>query len=300
MKSFFSICPTVLLVSFLAIFASSCLNGDDPDTSFQDQWVQDTTAIGSYLRTNNITAMTDVSGVRFVIDQLGSGFPPKSSAKVTYTGKLLTNEIFDEGTNVTFNLSNLIPGFQIGLSLFPEGTKGRIYIPSGYAYGETVRNGIPANSNLIFEIELVDAITTTTENNQLASDTVAIDTYLANNSINAIKDPSGLRYVINQTGTGPMANLYNKVKLAYTGKILSSGVVFFEGTNGPSATFDSRVINYIYSFQAGLTKLQAGGKATFYVPSGLGFGSSSTQGTNVTIPANSNLIFEMELVEIVE
>lgn len=61
------------------------------------------------------------------------------------------------------------------------------------------------------------------------------------------------------------------------------------------------MINYIHAFQAGLTKLKVGSKATLYVPSVLAFGDQPVTGNGgITIPANSNLLYEVELVEIVE
>jgi len=297
LQSFFI--PIVILSTIF----TSCLDKDSgPSLSLEEQWALDTTAIGNYLRTNNIPALKDPSGVRFVIESLGTGFPPKlsSKVKVTYVGRFLSEVIFDQGTNVTFDVNGLIPGFQIGLALLPEGTKAKIYIPSGYAYGNRGVNDIPANSNLIFEIELIEVVTSEAEKNQLGADTVAIDTYLENNSINAIKDKSGLRYVITEEGSGPKPGLYDKVELKYTGKLLADGKVFFSGTNGPTATFDSRVINYLYAFQAGLPNLPVGSKAIFYVPSGLGFGNQAVSNSTTNIPANSNLIFEMELLEIIE
>lgn len=286
----------------LGIVASSCLNTDsDQSISFEEQWIKDTTAIGEYLRKENIPALKDVSGVRFIIDSLGSGFPPKisSSIKFKYVGKLFTGQIFEQNT-VTASLQDMIAGMKIGLALMPEGTKGRVFIPSGYAYGQDAVNAIPENSNLIFEVQLLDVVFTEVEKQRLTADTLAIDEYLTNKSLPFIKDPSGIRYHITEVGTGPIPTLYNKVRIKYTGKILSSEIVFFSGTNGPTELFDSRVINYIYGFQAGLTKLPVGSKAIFYVPSGLGFGSQAVQGSGVTVPANSNLMFEMELQEIVE
>jgi len=300
MRSFFS---SLIAVLILVSLFTSCLDTDSgPNLSLEEQWAIDTTAIGNYLRSNNISALKDVSGVRVVIESLGTAFPPKfsSTVKVSYTGRFLSEEIFDQGTNVTFDMGDLIPGFQIGLALLPEGTKAKIYVPSTYAYGNRDVNDIPANSNLIFEIELVEVVITEFEKQQLGTDTIAIDTYLTNNSIPAIKDKTGLRYVVTEEGSGPKPGLYDKVKLKYTGKLLSDSTVFFSGTNGPSATFDSRVINYLYSFQAGIPKLPVGSKSTFYVPSGLGFGFQAVSSSLASIPANSNLIFEMEILEILE
>jgi FKBP-type peptidyl-prolyl cis-trans isomerase len=83
---------------------------------------------------------------------------------VKYKGTLLSNPDlppFDEsvsGTKFPFPLSGLILGWQLVLPKFvPVGTKVTLYIPSGYAYGASVAAGgkIPANANLIFDIELV-------------------------------------------------------------------------------------------------------------------------------------------------
>jgi len=294
--------PILLITICLSMFVSSCFDtGSEPVLSFAEQWAKDTTAIGSYLRSKNINAQIDASGVRFVIDSLASGFPPKSNSTVNfiYTGRFLSGTIFDQG-DISGVVNSFIGGFQVGLSLLPEGSKARFYIPSGYAYGTAGASGIPPNSNLIFEIQLKDVVTSTTEMQQLAIDTVAIDDYLSKNSINAIRDKSGLRYVITQLGTGPQPDLYSRVKINYTGKLLSTGTAFYSGTGEPSVSFDSRVINYLYGFQVAFPKLPVGSKATLYIPSGLGFGTQILTSGSITIPANSNLMYDVELVQIVK
>jgi FKBP-type peptidyl-prolyl cis-trans isomerase len=292
--------PIALLVVCFSFF-SSCMDPEtDPGLSFEEQLAKDTTEIGVYLRSKNITALKDASGVRFVIDSLASGFPPLITNTVSfkYTGRFLSGAVFDQGA-ISGVVSSYVTGFQVGLSLLPEGSKGTFYIPSGYAYGVSGAQGIPPNSNLIFEIELTDVVTTDAQKQQLATDTVAIDNYLATNSIDAVRDKSGLRYVITQLGTGPQPDLYSKVKINYTGKLLNNGTVFYTGSNAPSAQFDSRVINYLYGFQVALPKLPVGSKATIYIPSGLGFGNQVLTSGSVTLPANSNLMYDIELVDIV-
>jgi FKBP-type peptidyl-prolyl cis-trans isomerase len=44
------------------------------------------------------------------------------------------------------------------MKLLPEGSTAVLYIPSALAYGKFGTSGIPGNSNLIFEVELVDVI----------------------------------------------------------------------------------------------------------------------------------------------
>ncbi|HNR72904.1 MAG TPA: FKBP-type peptidyl-prolyl cis-trans isomerase [Cyclobacteriaceae bacterium] len=293
------------LLALVSVMLSSCLNNEVPVNEAEEQWKADTTVIGAYIRANEIPALKDASGIYFNITELGSGFPPKSTSQVRFGYKVYimgSTVVLDENDEALSDIMDLIPGMRIGLSLMPPGSVAELYVPSGYAYGTATLPTIPANSNLKFEVELISVTIPTSQLNQLGADTVALDQYLTTNSVeNVIKDTTGLRYVITEEGDGAIPTLYNKVKINYTGKILSNGNTFFTGSNSPTPNFDSRVINYIHAFQAGLTKLKVGSKATLYVPSVLAFGDQPVTGNGgITIPANSNLLYEVELVEIIE
>ncbi|MBN8577715.1 MAG: FKBP-type peptidyl-prolyl cis-trans isomerase [Cytophagales bacterium] len=290
-----------------SLFLTACLNSEPAGNEFEEQWIKDTTAIGIYVRSNGIPAYKDVSGVYFHITQAGSGFPPTSTSSVRFGYKLSllgSTSSVQESASLLENISNLVPGTQIGLSMMLPGSKAVVFIPSGYAYGGSALPGIPANSNLKFELELLEVPSNNTAavQNQLSADVQAIDAYIATNNIeDVIEDPSGIRYKVQMNGSGPTATLYNKVRLNYTGKLLTTGTTFFTGSNEPSAVFDSRVINYIYAFQAALVNMKAGSKITLYVPSPLGFGNQSVTGQGgVNIPANTNLVYELELVNILQ
>lgn len=280
----------------VSITVTSCLHGDD-DIDVDARYQADIQEIDSYVQAKNISVYKDRSGIRFHIDQFGSGLPAKlgQTVNVKYQGRLLSDEtLFDEGT-IKLQVSQLIAGWQYAMLILPKGTKGSIYIPSGLGYGSNEIGKIPANSILMFDIDILDIIKGAAEIQQEKSDIVAIDKYLADKSINAHKDSTGVRYVITTVGTGLTPTWFEKVRVKYNGKVLSSGTEFFNGTSEPGETFDSRVADYIHGLKVSILSLKVGGKGTFYVPSGLGFGATE----NVSVPANSNLVFEVELLDIV-
>ena len=93
----------------------------------------------------------------------GKGANPKATdtVKVHYHGTLLDGTVFDSsvkrGEPATFPLNQVIKGWTEGLQLMPVGSKYRFQIPAALAYGEEgFGNAIPPNSDLTFEIELIE------------------------------------------------------------------------------------------------------------------------------------------------
>lgn len=130
-----------------------------------------------------------------------------------------------------------------------------------------------------------------TTEEQLEKDVATIDKYLADHSITALSDESGLRYEITTAGTGVKPTLSSTVTVKYVGKFLDSGSIFDQSTNAVSFP----LANLIKGWQIGFPLLAKGSKATLYIPSGLGYGK---QGYPPTIPSNANLIFDVELIDV--
>jgi FKBP-type peptidyl-prolyl cis-trans isomerase len=284
---------------------SSCLTaGEDP---FGARLEKDIKKIDDYLLANNISAIKDISGIRYTVDILGKGFPPRISdnVKFDYTGKFLDGSVFETKSITTFTpISNFIAGFQVGFPQIPSGSTVTLYIPSGYGYGQNSTSTIPANSILVFTIKLKQVQLVSAELSQLHLDTLAIDAFLTNAAIeNVLKDTTGLRYTIETPGSGDAPTWFNRVKISYKGYLISNGSkgsLFIDGVNEPNSDSDSRVITYIKGFQFGLQKMRKGGKATLYMPSVMAFGTNSFTLGSTNIPPNSNLIYEVELLDILE
>jgi len=135
------------------------------------------------------------------------------------------------------------------------------------------------------------------------------------NLAKAIELPSGLKYVITNTKNGKRPKNGVKVKLNYAG-YFDNGNIF--DTNDEEVAKkhgiynENRAINNGYSplittygpearlitgFREGLQKMKLGDAALLFIPSHLGYGS---QGAGGVIPPNSNLVFEVELLELVK
>src|SRR6267378_961462 len=96
------------------------------------------------------------SGLQYKVLKEGSGAQPKSSDTGTVTDGTEFDSSYKRGQPATFPVSGVIKGWTEALQLMKVGSKLQLFIPANLAYGEQGRPGIPPNSALIFEVELMD------------------------------------------------------------------------------------------------------------------------------------------------
>lgn len=134
------------------------------------------------------------------------------------------------------------------------------------------------------------------------------------NRAKAIELPSGLKYVITETKDGVKPNSGASVKVHYAaygtdGKLFMSSYkdvseryqVYNEardkqGGYEPFTTVYGPEARLIPGFREGLQQMKVGDKAMFFIPSHLGYGP---QGARGMIPPNTDLVFELEITELV-
>jgi FKBP-type peptidyl-prolyl cis-trans isomerase FklB len=109
--------------------------------------------------------VTTASGLQYKIlaagDKKAPAIGPTDSVTVEYRGKLMNGTEFDSsysrGVPATFPVNGVIKGWQEALVMMKPGAKWQLFIPPELAYGTRSQQKIPANSLLIFEVNVVSA-----------------------------------------------------------------------------------------------------------------------------------------------
>jgi len=282
------------LVWLAAWLLQSCQKADT--ITAQAQLHLDTVAIRNFLTNNSIQAVKVNTGFWYSIDTVGLGVFPVLSDSVTlsYTARKIPSlEEVDNVTSKTFLLSGVISGLQQGLILFPAGSYGKFYLPSGLAFGVNPHNDnkIKPNSNLLYEVKLISV-----KGIRLTADIAAIDSYLQSHSIVAKHDTlSGIRYslAIDSTVTNPpKPSLPNDfITVTYTERILNADTLI----TSVSTPVKIALKDQIAAWRIMLPKyLSEGSTMTIYTPSGYAYGSS----VKGSLPANSNMVYVVNLIKV--
>jgi FKBP-type peptidyl-prolyl cis-trans isomerase FkpA len=154
-----------LLLGIMAVIMIFSGCSKDDECQYTDAAItvpaSEITALETYLNTKGITnAVKDPRGFYYTIQTAGTGSTAGlcSQIYIYYTGTLTNDVVFDGTTNTpaSFTLGELIPGWVKGIPLIKAGGRIRLYLPPTLAYGNQAVGSIPANSILIFDIELLD------------------------------------------------------------------------------------------------------------------------------------------------
>ncbi|HWW69040.1 MAG TPA: FKBP-type peptidyl-prolyl cis-trans isomerase [Duganella sp.] len=206
----------------------------------------------------------------------------------------------DSGTTAppfTLGVGGIVPnGWDLAVAGMRVGGVRLATLPANLAYGDTARlaqtvNNIayaamPANSPLVYELRLVSVIKPNQLPNQPGGTTLVITEILPGTGAAATAGKTvGIRY----TGW-----LYDRTAIDGKGKRFDTNVGLTPAVDPLSFVIDASPLKVITGFNMGVKDMKLGGKRTIYIPTTLGYGSTTQTG----IPANSNLIFDVELVSV--
>lgn len=168
------------ILTFLILFSGCISDSENTQVIFE----RDKQRIEEYLQQNPITSVKKLEdsslGIKIFwteVSESGKKPLPGDTLSVDYVGRLLDKMVFDTSIESVARANNLwvpgetytpyrfifgspfdrpIPGFEFAVSQMEEGDKVIALIPSLYGYGNFEQQGIPRNSPLIFEIDLVE------------------------------------------------------------------------------------------------------------------------------------------------
>ena len=154
------------LIVFLFVVGLAGCKQDDIFNAAEQAEIDEVTIV-SYLKGIGVydhAIRDDASGIYYIIEEQGTGIKPSFGATVIthYSGFFLSGELFDTSLDTPGPLGfvlgrgDVIAGWDRGFSLIEEGTHALLIIPSGLAYGNNGSNGIPPNTILQFDVNLID------------------------------------------------------------------------------------------------------------------------------------------------
>ncbi|MBY0245378.1 MAG: FKBP-type peptidyl-prolyl cis-trans isomerase [Sphingobacteriaceae bacterium] len=252
----------------------------------------DEAKIQDYIKKNNFTMQKDPAGFYYQVVKEGTGdvLLNKDSILYNFNIKSMSGTIYQDTIadgNVGKYLGYVSPeAYRKALLTVKRGGSVRVILPSYLAFGKEGSGNIPSNEVIVSEI------TTYPYKKQWELDDVRILAFLKKNNITATKHSSRVYYQVIKEGTGSdVIDLNSTLVLNYTGRLLNGTT--FDSSN--SGTFSSTLTTLIRGWQKVVPLFKKGAKIRIFIPSDLAYG---TTGSGSTIPQNSVLDFDIEIVNV--
>ncbi|MCW5942277.1 MAG: FKBP-type peptidyl-prolyl cis-trans isomerase [Fimbriimonadaceae bacterium] len=198
------------------------------------------------------------------------------AAYVLYAGTLANGKEFDSNMTAKYpfvvivGTGGVIKGWDQGLLGMKKGGRRRLSVPAELGYGSVPSEKIPANSDLFFDLELLDIV----KSGELD-----------------IVDKTDL-----QVGTGAVAEKGDKVSITY--KAYSPTEQTFEEQKDREVTLGPAGNIKLPGLDFGIVGMKVGGKRKIRIPPAVGYGPGGDP--SYGIPANMVVTFEVELKKIVQ
>lgn len=234
-------------------------------------------------------------GLEYTITHKGNGPLPKAGEDrvlALYKGYLTgdTSKVFDASSkhgNVPYGFhpgrgGEVIAGWDTVGKYLHGGDRVIVKFPSKMGYGASARPGIPANSDLTFEMEIIDVIKKPVKWDATGKDTITT--------------PSGLKMVMFQSNPdSALVKRGQTIVIDYSGYLLNGYMFDSSVDRGQPYSYAVGNTPMIAGWAEAINLMREGEKAQIIVPYQLAYGA---QGRPPMIPAKSDLVFDMHLIDI--
>jgi len=181
--------------------------------------------------------------------------------------------------------NRLLPGWEEGVGMMKPWARAKLILPAELAFGEIGYGMIPPGAQIVMEVEL------------LAVEPAPIPSEVAADKLTTTS--SGLQYYDLDTGEGAEATQNSTISTNYVLWVKTAeGYTFVDrsAAGSPLSFVLGRGDMVFPGWEEGATGMKVGGKRLLVIPPELGLGAAD----NGTIPANSTLVMEIELMDVKE
>jgi FKBP-type peptidyl-prolyl cis-trans isomerase len=284
----------------------------------------DTLNVERFITQKNLKATRLREGVFVTVHTEGVGKMPKTAdfVKVAYTGRLLDGRVFDatpakEPFAFQIGGNQVVKGLEIALSNLSVGTKATVFLDAPMAYGALgIGDVIPPNTPISYDIEVVEILTEEKYKtilhelddrmrqdfiirmaNQFELEKKHIQDYALLHRIRTKRTENGISYMITKQGAGDSVRLESTVKLNFEARLLNDKVFVSTQERG-AQTFHLGKGELVAGLEDALRHFPQGSEGWILIPSKYGYGSTTIEDGSKRIPANSVLIYKVEVVEV--
>lgn len=242
------------------------------------------------VKTTNDT-ITTKSGLRYVITKKnpkGTKAAKGDRVEAHYTGTLTDGKKFDSSRDggapfgFTVGQGEVIAGWDEGFALLREGEVATLIIPASLGYGSQDMGSIPANSTLIFDVEVIHVHKKHLPYSGKGKDTVTLK--------------NGMKYIVIAKGSATKGSSNDTMASVYYAGYLVDGTRFdgnFESCSPLVLSIKEKRI--IEGWKQMLPLMTKGMKVRVIIPAYLAYGQRGYPGV---IPPNATLVFDMYLSDL--
>ena len=243
----------------------------------------------------NVPAGTDItsttSGLSYAVIEHGDGMMLITGMRVRihYNGffekdMTIFDSSYQRGEPIDFTLGKgmVIRGWEEGISKLRVGDKARLWVPYELAYGEQGRGPIPPATNLIFDVEVIDAEEVKRPEPFIVAGKDTLET------------ETGLRYIVVNEGRGEFPEDGQVVRVHYTGFLINGNIFDSSVERGQPFRFMLGKRQVITGWDEGVALMKPGARYRFIIPPDMAYGERAMG----PIPSNATLIFDVELLSV--
>ena len=281
-------------------------------------------SLEAYLQNKQLSTQSTAEGLHYLSQKNGNGAPPTDGqyALINFKAMLLDSTVFDQSPPnepFIFQLGNreVIKGLDKAVRLLKKGGSAVFFLPPSLGYMHYgVKDRVPPNSPLIYEVELLDILDfeqydrymrqleereriefEQQEKAQFQRDLQLIAEYAAAQQLKTQRTQAGVSYAISKAGKGPNAKPGNLLTVGYEGFLLD-GTPFEQSGEDKPFEFVLGQGKAMEGWEDGLRFFNKGSEGWLLIPSKLAYGPLAIQEGSISIPANAVLVFKIKVMDV--